>query len=99
MFYQFEKPPVYFNQPAYQRGMDSGYAPQLAALQTQFDDVFTEKRAAIRAVSSASSNGSSHERDVAMTTLPELEGHAPEVRNQAKTILPQAATDRKCKES
>src|SRR5256886_7145951 len=51
MFYQFEKPPVYFNQPAYQRAMESGYAPQLAALQTQFDDVFTQKRAAIRAVS------------------------------------------------
>src|SRR5207253_3512606 len=52
MFYQFEKPPVYFNQPAYQRAMESGYAPQLAPLQTQFDDVFTEQRAAIRAVSS-----------------------------------------------
>src|SRR3989475_10131483 len=54
MFYQFEKPPVYFNQPAYQRAMESGYAPQLKALQTQFEDVFVQKRAAIRAVSSAS---------------------------------------------
>src|SRR5947208_15339958 len=34
MFYQFEQPPVSFNQPAYQRAMESGYAPQLAALQT-----------------------------------------------------------------
>src|SRR5256714_3880123 len=58
MFYQFEKPPVYFNQPAYQRAMESGYAPELASLQTQFDNVFVQKRAAIRAVSSASSNGS-----------------------------------------
>ena len=51
MFYQFEKPPVYFNQPAYERALENGYAPQLTALQTQFDEVFTQKRAAIRAVS------------------------------------------------
>ena len=56
MFYQFEKPPAYFNQPAYQRAMESGYAPQLTQLQTQFDDVFAQKRAAIRAVSTASSS-------------------------------------------
>ena len=48
MFYQFEKPPLYFNQAAYQRAVGNGYAPQLAALQTQFDDVFMQKRALIR---------------------------------------------------
>ena len=95
MFYQFEKPPVYFNQPAYQRAMENGYAPQLAALKTQFDDVFTQKRAAIRAVSSASPNGSSNERDVAMTKLRELDGQARELRNQTKAILQQAGADPK----
>jgi Predicted symporter len=49
MFYQFEKPPVYFNQPAYQRAMENGYAPQLTQLQTRSDEVFAQKRAAIRA--------------------------------------------------
>src|ERR1051326_5798467 len=34
MFYQFEKPPVFFNEPAYQRAMESGHAPQLTQLQT-----------------------------------------------------------------
>jgi len=46
MFYQFEKPPIYFNQPAYERAVERGHAPQLAMLQTQFDDVFERKRAA-----------------------------------------------------
>src|SRR5438034_6778707 len=103
MFYQFAKPPVYFNPPAYQRAMENGYAPQLAALKTQFDDVFTQKRAAIRAVSSASPNGararSSNERDVAMTKLRELDGQARELRNQTKAILQQAGADPKSKES
>jgi solute:Na+ symporter, SSS family len=95
MFYQFEKPPVYFNQPAYQRAMANGYAPQLAALQTQFDNVFAQKRDLIRAVSSTSSN----ERDLAMTKLRELDTHAHELRNRTKAVLAQAGVDPKSKES
>src|SRR5205823_2950562 len=99
MFYQFEKPPVYFNQPAYQRAIESGYAPQLAALQTQFDNVFTQKRAAIRAVSSASSNASSNERDAAVTRLRELETQARDLRDRTRAVLTQAGVDPKSKES
>ncbi len=95
MFYQFEKPPVYFNQPAYQRAMESSYASQLKALQTQFDDVFVRKRAAIRAVSSTSSN----ERDVAMTRLRDLDAQARELRDRTKAVLEQAGVDPKSKES
>ena len=99
MFYQFEKPPVYFNQPAYQRAVESGYGPQLAALQTQFDDVFVQKRAAIRALSSVSSKLSSNERDVATTKLRELDAQAHELRNRTKGVLEQAGADPKSKES
>ena len=95
MFYQFEKPPVYFNQPAYQRAAENGYAPQLAALQTQFDDVFAQKRAAIRAVSSASPD----QRDLAMTRLHDLEAEARALRDQTKAVLVQAGVDPKSKES
>ncbi len=95
MFYQFEKPPVYFNQPAYQRAMTNGYGPQLATLQTQFDNIFTQKRAAIRTLSDASAN----ERDAAMTRLRELDTQARELRNQTKTVLVQAGVDPKSKES
>jgi len=99
MFYQFEKPPVYFNQPAYQRAVESAYGPQLSALQTQFDDVFVQKRAAIRALSSVSSKLSSNERDVAMTKLRELDAQAHELRNRTKGVLEQAGADPKSKDS
>jgi solute:Na+ symporter, SSS family len=95
MFYQFEKPPVYFNQPAYQRAVESGYGPQLAALQTQFDDVFTQKRAAIRSLADVSAT----ERGAAMTKLQELDAQARDLRNQTKGILAQAGVDPKSKES
>jgi solute:Na+ symporter, SSS family len=95
MFYQFEKPPVYFNQPAYQRALENGYAPQLTALQTQFDEVFAEKRAAIRALSNAASS----ERDTATNKLRYLDAEAQVLRGQTKAVLVQAGVDPKSKES
>ena len=95
MFYQIEKPPAYFNQPAYQRAMENGYAPQLTQLQTQFDEVFTQKRAVIRAVSTASSS----ERDAAMNQLRKLDAEAHALRDQTKAVLVQAGVDPKSKES
>ena len=95
MFYQFEKPPVYFNQPAYERALQNGYGPQLTELQTQFDEVFTQKRAAIRVLSTAPPN----ERDAAMNKLRTLEAQANDLRGQTKAALVQAGVDPKSKES
>ena len=95
MFYQFEKPPVYFNQPAYQRAMESGYAPQLTQLQTQSDEVFAQKREAIRALSTASSN----ERDALTNKVRDLDVEARALRNRTRTVLVQAGVDPKSKES
>jgi solute:Na+ symporter, SSS family len=95
MFYQFEKPPVYFNQPAYQRALENGYARQLTELQTQFDDVFAQKRAVIRAVPTASSR----ERDAAMNKLRKLDAEAHALRDTTKAVLVQAGVDPKSKES
>src|SRR5207244_694362 len=99
MFYQFEKPPVYFNQPAYERAVERGYGQQLTTLQTQFNDIFERKRAAIRAASSESSASSSSERDAAMTRVRELDAQAHEVRSRTKSVLEQAGVDPKSKES
>ena len=95
MFYQFEKPPAYFNQPAYQRAMENGYASQLTQLQTQSDEVFTQKRTAIRGVSTASSS----ERDAIMDKVRKLDAEAHELRDQTKKVLVQAGVDPKSKES
>ncbi len=95
MFYQFEKPPVYFNQPAYERALENGYAAPLSTLERQFDEVFAQKRAAIRAVSTVSSS----ERDAAMNKLRELDAQAHEVRDRTKAVLVQAGVDPKSKES
>lgn len=92
MFYQFEKPPTYFNRPAYERAAEHGWAPQLQALQMQSDQVFEEKRAALRATS-----GELSEPDVAR--LRQLDARAHDLRQQTKKVLDQAGADPKSKES
>src|SRR5256885_15998998 len=110
MFYQFEKPPVYFNQPAYQRAMETGYAPQLAALQAQSDELFVQKRAAIRAISTAPpkdagvnaagyNGNASADNNLAMSRLRDLDAQARELRAQTKAVLEKAGADPKSKES
>ena len=75
--------------------MESGYAPQLTDLQTRSDEVFVQKRTAIRAVSTASLS----ERDAAMNGLRKLDAEAHALRDQTKAVLVQAGVDPKSKES
>ena len=37
IFFQFEKPPIFFNQPAYQRAAQGAQAGKLATLQARYD--------------------------------------------------------------
>ena len=99
MFYQFEKPPVYFNQPAYERAVESGFAPQLAQLKAQSDRVFEEKRAAIHAVAERSSQPKSEASDADLAKLRSLDAEARNIRDRTKAVLEQAGADPKSKES
>ena len=47
IFYQFEKPPVFFNRPAYERAIEHGAGPQLKELATKENQVFEQKREAL----------------------------------------------------
>jgi solute:Na+ symporter, SSS family len=95
MFYQFEKPPAYFNQPAYQRALENGYAGQLAHLETQSNEVFIQKREAIQALSAAASA----DRTAMVDKLRNLDAQAHALRDQTKAVLVQAGVDPKSKES
>jgi Na+/proline symporter len=86
LFYQFEKPPMYFNQPAFQRAVELGHAPELNALQTQFDDVFARKRDAI-------TTGAPAEE------LLRLDAQARSIRDDTKKVLERAGASPKSKDS
>jgi solute:Na+ symporter, SSS family len=92
MFYQFEKPPVFFNQPAYARAIERGWGPQLETLAAQADQVFQEKRDALQTIASDSS-------PTALARVHELETRAEQIRVETKKVLDQSGADPKSKES
>jgi solute:Na+ symporter, SSS family len=89
LFYQFEKPPIYFNQAAYGRAIALGHGTELNQLQTQFDDVFARKRALLTKPAIIKSPGQ----------LQQLDAEARSIRNRAKTVLERAGASPKSNDS
>jgi solute:Na+ symporter, SSS family len=81
LFYQFEKPPIYFNQPAYGRAVALGHGSELTQLQSQFDKVFARKRAALISASG--------------DELLKLDAQTRAIRDHTKTILERAGASPK----
>ncbi|HWX15586.1 MAG TPA: sodium:solute symporter [Chthoniobacterales bacterium] len=89
LFYQFEKPPIYFNQAAYGRAIALGHGTELNQLQTQFDDVFARKRALLTKPAIIKSPGQ----------LQQLDAEARSIRDRAKTVLERAGASPKSNDS
>jgi Na+/proline symporter len=90
LFYQFEKPPIYFNRPAYERAVALGHGDELNVLQKQFDDVFNQKQILLR---------SSEKDPQSRQQLLQLDTKAKQVRDNAKTILERSGASPKSKDS
>jgi len=90
LFYQFEKPPMFFNQPTYQRAVESGSGPRLQALQAQFDEVFVQKRELLQNAAK-DPNWS--------VQVQQLDARARAIRDDTKKILEEAGAAPKSKDS
>ena len=58
VFFQFEKPPLFFNQPVVERVAQSEQAANLRALQSRYDEAFAKSEAAILGLTTAIDGGS-----------------------------------------
>jgi len=95
LFYQFEKPPMFFNQPSYQRAIENGHGPQLTTLQTRFDDVFTRKRDTIQAMTT----GSPADTSALTAQIREFDAESRNIRDETRKILEQSGAGPKSKDS
>ena len=97
VFFQFEKPPLFFNGPAYARATQTAQAPQLAELQTRFDAVFAKKQTAVRGLTSALKTDSAPAiaaaTDAVLRPQKELEGIRGEVKQTLKRADPKIETN------
>lgn len=90
LFYQFEKPPIYFNRPAFERAVSLGHGAELSAVQSQFDEVFTRKRELLQSSVHSSTDGAQ---------LLQLDAESRQLRDRTRTILERAGASPKSKDS
>ena len=92
IFYQFEKSPVFFNRPAYERALAHGAGAQLQELAKEEDQVFEQKREALRAYALNPTAGE-------LESIRAFDGRAQQLRAETKQVLNQNGADPKSKES
>ncbi|MBX3379228.1 MAG: sodium:solute symporter [Phycisphaeraceae bacterium] len=90
VFYQFEQPPVYFNQAAWTERAASGDAGEFRRIESEFAGVHARKREQIDRWIRAKRDGDSREADRARSLAQQLQQQSEEIRNQAKAMIPQA---------
>ena len=100
VFFQWEKPPMFFNQPAYQRVQQNGNAAEkLANLQARYDGVFAQKQAALREMTTATRNGAAEAGAFAKTEVLRGRDEIQKIRGEAKEVLKAHDPDLETKDS
>lgn len=90
VFYQFEKPPIFFNQAVWQAQTQGPAGDRLRSLQDQFAAVHQEKEARIRAWLNAEHSGDATAETSARTQMLEAQQQSNELIAQAKETLKSA---------
>ncbi len=99
IFFQFEKPPLFFNQPAWRAVAQGEYAGALSALQTRYDAAFTQKQTAVRALNGAMQSGRKEAIDAAQADVLREQNAAQQIRSEVKDTLRKANPKLETKDS
>ena len=87
VFYQFEKPPMFFNQPAFDAAVQRDAAGTLTALQSRFDSAFAEKRRTLNELSGAMTSGDEAAVAAARGRVTAAETEMRSIRSEVKGTL------------
>ena len=87
VFFQFEQPPMFFNQPAYKLAEAGDSTGRLAAVQTRFDAAFAQQQTATRELSAALRSGSAETIAAAKQTAITGQAEIQRLRTEAKNTL------------
>ena len=87
VFYQFEKPPMFFNQPAYEAAAQNDTAGRLPALQTRFDAAFAEKQTRLGELNAAMQSGVEQTVTAARENVARAQRDLQTIRAEVKDTL------------
>lgn len=99
VFYQYNQPPIFFNEPVRQEMKSSEGAVAFNQLQEEYDQVFSEKRLAVDALAKSVESENDEVVKEAAEHVNRLQKKSDEIRNDAKQLigetLPEAETNDK----
>ena len=87
VFFQFEKPPMFFNQPAYQVAAQADADGKLAALQARYDQVHAAKQGQLSALTTALDAGGEPAIAAAMAPIRAGQDQIKQIREEVKQTL------------
>jgi len=87
VFYQFEKPPIFFNTHQYQKVYQSEYGLDLQFLEIRHDEIYTIKKQKIRAMLKAVKDGNDILSNKLQADLLELENEARTLKSEAVQLI------------
>jgi len=87
VFYQFNQPPVFFNQPELARVYQTPHAAQAAALERAHSDAFARKRWEIERLDSAFSRHDERAIVLAVGAVRESEARSAAIRTEMKRVI------------
>ncbi len=87
IFFQFEKPPIFFNQPAYQLAEQADTAGRFPALQTRYDTVFAQNQQDVRALAASLKGGPQAAIDAAQARVLRGQNEIQNIRTEVKDAL------------
>lgn len=93
VFYQFNAPPVFFNDTVAQEVRVSEKGEEFIDLERQYESVFQEKKEAVNNLVSTVESGDKASIDLAAVKLNDLQKSSDELRTQAKTVIQEALPD------
>lgn len=99
VFYQFEKPPLFFNEAAWASYEAGENGDSLRALEEQFDTIHQEKTSSINAWHDARQAGNAGEEQIARAKMLESHDRSEELRRHTKDFLTEIDPKARTKDS
>jgi Na+/proline symporter len=87
VFFQFEKPPMFFNQPAYQEVQRKDQSGKLAELQARYDAAFAGKQKELQRLTTARESGGGGATEEAMQGVMRSQDELQKIRGEVKQTL------------
>ena len=99
VFYQFEKPPVFFNQAAVTQIQNTEYATQFSELETAHVAIFDIKKQQLINLVDVMNTGNETQIDQAQTRLLDMEAEGKRIKTEVRALIDKSGINIKSKDS